>query len=321
MQSGVSCEDRSWSSSGLGRGEAIGQWRDWASQTLAPIDVRVPREGAFAARWASRRIGGLHFIQMGASAQSVVHPQDTSGPAQHEPTFQLVYSRRGSLRTKVDERAFTVRPGEFVLLDNTRFYQMEMDEYHEAVDLVMPRVWLEPFLPDPEPFLGRPFSARKGWGAPLGAMLDTMAEQLDGSTLPRALVAEQVGSLLSLASGFYGPAEDRRADDLTRRILALIERCHEDPALTLDIVAQELGVSKRYIHALLARTGSSFVQTLNAARLDKAADLLADPRSASLPVAEIGWRCGFLDPGYFARLFRRRFDVSPRAWRARRLGA
>lgn len=318
MQSVASCQDRTWSSSGLGRDEAIGQWRDWASQTLAPLDVRVPDGEKFAARWTSRAIGDLHFVQMGATAQRVVHPEDVSGPTQHEPTFQLVYSRRGSLRTRVGRRAFTVRPGEFVLLDNTRFYQMDMDAYHEAVDLVMPRAWLDPWLPDPEPFLGRPFSARQGWGAPLGAMLDTMAEQLDGSALPRALIAEQVGSLLSLASGFDAPADDRRRNDLTGRILTLIEQRHDDPDLTLDAVADELGVSKRYIHALLARTGSSFVQTLNAVRLDAAARLLADPRGAALPVAEIACRSGFLDPGYFARLFRRRFGVSPRGWRTGR---
>jgi AraC-like DNA-binding protein len=320
MQSGARCEDQGWSSSGLGRGAAIAQWRDWASRTLAPIDVRIPRDETFAARWKSRGIGELRFIQMGASAQRVVHPEDIDGPTQHEPTFQLVYSRRGLLRTRVGERAFTVRPGEFVLLDNTRFYQMDMDDYHEAVDLVMPRAWLERWLPDPAPFLGRPFSARKGWGAPLGAMLDTMAEQLDDGALPRTLVAEQVGSLLSLASGFHGPAEERHRDDLTGQVLGIIALRHDDPGLSPDSVAHELGVSKRYVHALLAPTGASFTQRLNAVRLDRAADLLADPRSASLPVAEIGWRNGFLDPGYFARLFRRRFGVSPRTWRSRRLG-
>lgn len=320
MPSGASTHDASWSSSGLGRGEAIAQWRDWASQTLAPIDVRVPKGAAFAARWSSRGVGDLQFIQMRASAQDVVHPEDIDGPTQHEPTFQLVYSRRGLLRTQVGDRAFSVRAGEFVLLDNTRFYRMEMDDHHEAVDLVMPRAWLELWLPDPEPFLGRPFSARQGWGAPLGAMLDTMAEQLDGSTLPRSLVAEQVGSLLSLASGFLGPAEERHGADLTGRILALIEQDHANPELTLDAAAQDLGVSKRTIHALLARTGASFVQRLNAARLDAAARALSDPRTEAVSVAEIGWRSGFLDPGYFARLFRRRFGASPRDWRVRSLG-
>ncbi len=321
MQSGVQYEDRSWSSSGLGRGEALSQWRDWASQTLAPIDVRVPEGERFAACWTSRPVGDLRFIQIGASAQNVVHPEDLGGPTQHDPTFQLVYSRCGVFRTRVNDRAFAVRPGEFVLLDNTRFYQMEMDAYHEAVDLVMPQAWLSPWLPDPEPFLGRPLSARQGWGAPLGAMLDTMADELDCGALPRARIAEQIGSLLSLASGFHAPARDRRDAGLTARIVALIEQDCADPELTLDAAAKTLGVSKRTIHAQLAPTGASFVQRLNAARLDRAADLLAAPRTAALPMAEIAWRSGFLDPGYFARLFRRRFGVSPTDWRARRLNS
>ena len=62
-------------------------------------------------------------------------------------------------------KRFTVRPGEFVLLDNTRFYQMEMDTAHEAVDLMMPLGWLDRYLPDPGALLGRPVSARAKAGA------------------------------------------------------------------------------------------------------------------------------------------------------------
>jgi hypothetical protein len=64
----------------------------------------------------------------------------------------------------------TVAPGLFVLLDYTRFYQMEMDTEHEAIDLMMPQGWLEKYLPDPEALLARPIDARPstgsgGWGA------------------------------------------------------------------------------------------------------------------------------------------------------------
>ena len=47
-----------------------------------------------------------------------------------------------------------------------------------------------------------------------------------------------------------------------------------------------------------------------------ASDMLSDPRADGLPVAEIAFRCGFLDAGYFARLFRKRFGITPREWRA-----
>ena len=47
-----------------------------------------------------------------------------------------------------------------------------------------------------------------------------------------------------------------------------------------------------------------------------ASDMLSDPRADGLPVAEIAFRAGFLDAGYFARLFRKRFGITPREWRA-----
>ncbi len=76
------------------------------------------------------------------------------------PTIQLVYARKGALKTRMGGKRFTVQPGEFVLLDNTRFYQMEMETAHEAVDLMMPLGWLDRYLPDPGALLGRPVSAR-----------------------------------------------------------------------------------------------------------------------------------------------------------------
>src|SRR5690606_10633900 len=103
---------------------------------------------------------------------------------------------------------------EFVLLDNTRFYQMEMDSAHEALDLMMPLGWLDRYLPDPGALLARPVSARAGWGAPLGSLLETMAEGIDQTPLPRPMIAEQVGTLLMLATGFHEPAESRHKGQL-----------------------------------------------------------------------------------------------------------
>jgi AraC-like DNA-binding protein len=67
---------------------------------------------------------------------------------------------------------------------------------------------------------------------------------------------------------------------------------------------------------LLAAQGTSFVQEVTTARLDRAGDLLRDRQSGQIAIAEIAFRCGFLDPAYFARRFRQRFGVSPRDWRA-----
>lgn len=214
-------------------------------------------------------------------------------------------------------KRFTVEPGQFVLLDNTRFYQMEMDTEHEAADLMMPQGWLEKHLPDPGALLARPITVREGWGAPLGALLETILDGgLDAAPLPRPLIAEQLGSLLSLATGFHEPeAGTRHRGQLARQILRRIESDYADPELSPERAARDCGISKRYLQTLLAGSGTSFVQELNATRLDRASEILSDPRASGLPIAEIAFRAGFLDAGYFTRLFRKRFGITPREWR------
>ena len=324
MNPALPADDMSWSSAGIARADAVRQWQDWAARTIAPIDVCVFDEGSFAARWSSHGVGQLRLLRLEAPAQRVVHngaDSSLGGAGKATPSIQLVYARKGALKTRMGGKRFTVRPGEFVLLDNTRFYQMEMDTAHEAVDLMMPLGWLDRYLPDPGALLGRPVSARSGWGAPLGSLLETMAEGIDQTPLPRPMIAEQVGTLLTLATGFHEPAvESRHRGQLARQILRRIETDFADPELSPETLAAELGISKRYLQQLLAGSGTSFVQELTATRLDRASDMLSDPRAGGLSVGEIAFRCGFLDPGYFARAFRKRFGRTPSGWRGQPAG-
>lgn len=320
MRPGSAGDDASWSSAGLGQGDAIRQWQDWAASTIAPIDVTVFDTDDFAAQWTSQGVGQLRLLQLHAPAQRVVHVGADGSAGRATPSIQLVYARRGAHKTLMGGKRFTVETGQFVLLDNTRFYQMEMDTAHEAIDLMMPQGWLEKYLPDPEALLARPISAKTGWGAPLGSLIETMLVGLDTSPLPRSLIAEQVGALLALATGFHEAEPSRQVNrhkgQLARLILRRIESDFADTDLSPEGVAADLGISLRYLQALLAGAGTSFVQELNATRLDRAADRLADPRTASLQIGEIAYQSGFLDPGYFARLFRKRFGVGPKDWRA-----
>lgn len=310
-------DHESWTSAGLTRPEALREWREWAASTIAPIEVEVFDADSFAARWISHGIGQLRLLHLYAPAQRVTHTGTEGSAGRAAPSIQLVYSRQGAMKTLMGGKSFTIEPGQFVLLDNTRFYQMEMDTEHECLDLMMPQGWLEKHLPDPGALLARPIETREGWGRPLGALLETMLDGIDHAPLPRPLIAEQVGTLLSLATGVEeAAAGTRHRGQLARRILRRIESDYADSALSPERVAEDCGISKRYLQTLLAGSGTSFVQELNAMRLDRASDMLADPRAAGLPVADIAFRNGFLDPGYFTRLFRKRFGVTPSEWRA-----
>ncbi len=314
-------DDREWSSSGLPKRDAIDQWRSWAASTIAPIEVTVFDPESFAARWVSHGIGQLRLLQLHAPAQRVTHTGAEGAAMRATPSIQLVYAQEGAMKTSMGGKRFTLEAGQFVLLDNTRFYQMEMETEHRALDLMMPQNWLEKFLPDVGKYLAVPMDGRNGWGAPLGALLECLTDRLTSTTLPRSLIAEQIGTLLALATGVHEASEGsspkhRHRGQLARLILRRIENEYADPELTPDRVANDCRISKSYLQALLAGSGTSFVQELNATRLERASDMLSDPRSHSLSIAEVAYRSGFLDPGYFARLFRKRFGITPREWRA-----
>ena len=78
-------------------------------------------------------------------------------------------------------------------------------------------------------------------------------------------------------------------------------------------LAARLGVSEGSVRRrFLRETGKSPGRTIRELRLKEAAELLHTTRE---PIRRIGERCGFSTPFSFSRAFRRRFGVSPRAFR------
>ena len=86
--------------------------------------------------------------------------------------------------------------------------------------------------------------------------------------------------------------------------------------VTLDGLAAAVGISASHLAAEFRRhLGVPPMRYLLEARLRQAAYLLGD---ADLAVSEVARECGFADPLYFSRQFRRRFGASPRAYRRNR---
>lgn len=308
--------DSAWTSDGLGQNEAVAHWRDlFARRNETPIDVEVYDTERFDAFLVSRGIGQLRMLHLRAPAQKVVHHRIEHELAAADHLVHLLYSLEGTFAGRDETRSFTIEPGQFVLMDNSRFFELECTQ-HEAIDLIMPRPWLEQHLPDPLSLLSQAMSMRQGWAPPLGTLLETIARQGEDCPIPRPLLAEQIGRLVALALGVREPASGKASVRIAEQIMRRIEADFADPELSVEGVAKELKISKRYLQALLANSGTSFMRELTAARLDRANVLLTDPHTRDLPVAEVAFRCGFLDPGYFARQFRKRFNATPRGWRA-----
>ena len=308
-------DDHRWSSTGLPPVEALRSWKRRASEAITPLHITVPDETRFVAHMHDQAIGPLRLVDLEVSPQKVVHIS-AEQPRRGEAAYLLTHFHRSRspISACVGSNAFAIDVGQFVLIDSAQSYDMSMGDDHRALVLIMPASWLERNVPDPGRLLGRPIAAAK-WGLPLASYLEAMADHLAEAPLSRSVIADQLGTLIALAIGDQPATATPHKVKLARRAVRLIEDRHSDAELTPDDIATELGVSKRYLHALLAEAGTTFLAVLGRIRLHRSTELLADPRYRHEQIAEIAWRCGYMDPSYFSRVFRRCYGMGPREWR------
>jgi len=107
--------------------------------------------------------------------------------------------------------------------------------------------------------------------------------------------------------------------DLTQeRICAFIRRNLGNPALSVDLIAQAMRCSKRYVHKVFNRdqTVSEYIW---AQRLEQCRALLSSPHRHDMTLTRIAFENGFSSSAHFSRAFREKFGKPPKAFRAEML--
>ena len=83
-------------------------------------------------------------------------------------------------------------------------------------------------------------------------------------------------------------------------------------------VAEELGISVRYLHWLFKQTNETFTQFLTRKRIDLAQLLLASSSNETFNVTEVAFMCGFNDSTHFSRRFKQQVGIPPSKFRKNR---
>jgi AraC-like DNA-binding protein len=101
----------------------------------------------------------------------------------------------------------------------------------------------------------------------------------------------------------------------------LVGRCRQEAlrylcstSLNVAWLAERLGCSADYLsHVFRAETGRRLASLINEERVKLSKYLL---QSSAMSVGEVALSCGYADPNYFARVFKRFTDKTPREFRA-----
>ncbi len=99
-----------------------------------------------------------------------------------------------------------------------------------------------------------------------------------------------------------------------------ISRCKEivknnisNSELNVTAIARRLDCSADYLSFLFRKeTGDTLNSYIMRHRIDKAKELVTD---SSHQICEVGWYCGFADPSYFIRVFRKQTGFTPKQYR------
>ncbi len=87
-----------------------------------------------------------------------------------------------------------------------------------------------------------------------------------------------------------------------------------DTDINLDELSRDLGVSKFHMHRIFKEEfGENIYASIQSIRLQKASSLLlTNPHSTITSIAKM---CGYSSQGAFIRVFRQKFDMTPKEWR------
>lgn len=296
-------------------GNALVQWGELLSSQLHAMAVSAPSAEAFSAQLLLCDLG---IAQIGAGTGSAQVARRTREHIARSPVqrYVLLQSRSHAFHIRQYGRELLVRPGQCALYDTKEPYKVSFPTQLDCLGISVGQDWLARWRPHPEDIVARSQSD-SCWAEPLGAMVRALAQvRVDELALPADVVLDQLGALIALAAE-PARAHARPADKLAGRIRADLRARCQDPALTPDQLASSHRISKRYLHLLLSRSGTSFGEELMAARLALAERLLRRPDCAEQRIIDIAMHCGFTAPGHFSRRFRASYGASPSEYRAR----
>ena len=95
---------------------------------------------------------------------------------------------------------------------------------------------------------------------------------------------------------------------LIKKALEYIEENYSKD-ISLDDISKELNLSTYYFSKLFKEEkGENFVEYLTERRVEKAKELMKDP---SRSIKEISSECGYSDPNYFSRIFKKNTGMTP----------
>lgn len=286
-------------------GARVRYWNSAARNVFDAIEVE-PASRHFAGRMRRRSFGAVQLASVDSTPVAV---QGLAGTRLNG--IYLMLNERGSCDMRQRGRRNRLLAGELTVLCAHEPYRLECSREHRTHVLYVPGHDLDRSLAD------HIAVAHRGTESELLAAYITrlanpdMREQTAGNLLDTTL------NLIRLTWPSPSmPPSRASAGAWRQRLLRHVEQHLADPDLDAESIADQFGITRRYVQMIFARADTTLSQVILERRLQAVAERLRTERQSR--ICDIALEAGFNDVSHFCRRFRERFGVSARDYRAQR---
>lgn len=265
----------------------------------------------------------LKLMQVATSSYTVKRGRPAVSRA-NEEFAELVYQRKGTAVFQQGSRTVEMRPGQFTLYDSAAPSILEVSDDYEHLIARFPRAQFIQKIPRLDKLYARAFNATNGVGRVLVQLLDLLAKE-DANNCSESTwhiidaILDSTAAVTCLA--FPQDVEEMSSSKqaLLQRVKLYIENNLTQETLTSSAIANQHGISIRYLNTLLEQEGTSITRWIRQRRLERCANDLILPSNAHRSIGEIAYGWGFNSLSYFNREFKNCYELTPREYRAAHL--
>lgn len=281
-----------------------------ASKALVPLRLAPTSEIPGSAEFQGGSLNGVVVARIRADPMTVTRASTLISSTDAE-ILKFTLHLDGRAGIEQDDRQALLRPGDLVVYDSRRPYQLRYWDRYDTIVVGIPRTRLGSHAD----LIGRrnalALPADAGVRSLMATFLAGVADTLDTvSPVAGVHLGEALASLLVSVFSDTPAGRAESETSLRDRVLAYCMASLGDPDLSMASIARRHGISVRYLHKVFSGSGMSLGAWIRRERLVRVHRDLRDPDLLGRGTADIAARWGVFDVAHLGRALKAEFGTS-----------
>ncbi len=243
--------------------------------------------------------------------------------------YQMWYLLRGKCRHRIDNHDFSLNRGDMIFIPPFSYHSM----YEGSEDLVVIGVdFTEAFFSDTEAdrtimqYCVTPIRLKQSQKMSVllagddieDLILETFEEYTEQKAFYNIIIKSNLTKLVVLIERMVNEnskLNDSKADQMITDVLRYIH-ANFNEKISIKDLCNTINMSETYLTTGFKNTtGKTVIEYINDLKIDKAKQLLVE---TDMRVTDISYELGFSDGAYFNRVFKKKVNMTPNAYRKQR---